>query len=225
MALLICASAYPALAHAQFPPAPPPAITIPACNDYRLKNDHPLLAKQRACIWAGNLVTPGAIFGAAFSSAYGQITKDDPGWGQGVAGYARRFGGRYAQGVTKATAEYLSSWAFREDPRPTRSACLSWKRIFCAAESLVAQPSPSGGTRPVFSKVIGAFAGGFIGMTYYPQSGTVNQSLRRSGTSLATSLLSVEIYEFQPEIFGWLGAKFSPKSTPAQAGAPSRPRP
>ena len=78
--------------------APPPVIDIPQCNGYRLQSDDRLTAKQRACIWGGNLLTPGAIFGAAFSSGYGFLTKEEPAWGQGTAGYAKLFGARYAQG-------------------------------------------------------------------------------------------------------------------------------
>lgn len=62
-------------------------------------------------------------------------------------------------------------------------------------------------------------------MSFYPDSGTVKQSLRRGGTSLASSLLAVEFSEFEPDILGKLGSLFSPKSTAQQAGAsvPSRP--
>jgi hypothetical protein len=202
------------------------AVEIPLCNDYKIKNDAVLGSRQRACIWVGNLFSQGAVFGAAVSSAYGQWTDDEPSWGQGAGGYARRYSARYAQGVSKATAEYLVAWADREDPRSKPSGCLAFKRVLCVARSLVAQPLPNqAGFRPVFSKLAGAAANGFIGMTFYPDSGTVNESLRRSATSLGSSLLTVEIAEFEPEIFRWIGKRFSPKSTPHDARCSSQPKP
>jgi hypothetical protein len=199
--------------------APPPIIEIPQCNGYRLQTDDPLTAKQRACIWGGNLLTPGAVFGAAFSSGYGLLTKEEPAWGQGTAGYAKLFGARYAQGMTKATGEYLTAWAFHEDPRRKPTNCITWKRAVCAARNMFAQPKEGGGYRPVFSTVAGAAAGGFIGMSFYPNTGTVNESLRRSGTSLATSLLSFELTEFEPDILHLVGRLFAPKSTAKEAFA------
>src|ERR1700685_223903 len=85
----------------------PPVINTPPCNAYHIANDEILSPKQRTCIWAGNLLTPGAVFGAAFSSAYGILTDDEPSWGQGTAGFVRRYAARYAQGVTKDTGQYL----------------------------------------------------------------------------------------------------------------------
>jgi len=217
----VLALIFPALIHAQTV-SQPAVINTPPCNDYNIKNDPVLTAKQRTCIWAGNLLTSGSVFGAAVSSAYGQLTDDEPSWGQGAAGFAKRYGARYAQGVSKATGQYLTALAFREDPRRKPSNCIAWKRAVCAARSVFAQPKESGdGYRPVFSYLAGAAASGFVGIGFYPDSGTVNLSVRRTGTSLASSLLSVEIAEFQPDLLRFLGKRFSPKSTAKQAGAGS----
>ena len=64
------------------------------------------------------------------------------------------------QGLTKATGQYLSAWALREDPRRKPANCLAWKRALCAARSMFAQPKEGGGFRPAFSTVAGAAAGG-----------------------------------------------------------------
>jgi hypothetical protein len=203
----------------------PHTIDIPDCNNYRIAYDKTLTAKQRACIWGGNLLTPSAIFGAGISSAYGLLTDEEPAWGQGTAGYARLFAARYAQGVTKATGEYLTGWAFQEDPRRKPSTCIGWKRTLCAARSLVAQPKDGGGYRPAFATVAGAAAGGFVGMAFYPNTATINESLRRTGSSLGSSLASVELTEFEPDILHLLGRLFAPKSTAQQAAATAKEKP
>jgi hypothetical protein len=219
--LIVFALAIPGSVVAQSASAPP-VIDTPPCNAYHIANDETLSAKQRTCIWGGNLLTPGAVFGAAVSSAYGILTDDEPSWGQGSAGFARRYAARYTQGVTKDTGQYLTALLLHEDPRRKPSNCISWKRTVCAARSLFAQPKADGsGYRPVFQYLAGAAAGGFVGISFYPDSGTVNESLRRSGTSLASSLLSVEITEFEPDILRIVGRMFSPKSTARQAGASS----
>jgi len=209
---------------AQNAPAPR-TIDIPECNNYRLTYDPNLTAKQRACIWGSNLLTPGAIFGASISSAYGLLTDEEPGWGQGTAGYARLFAARYAQGVTKATGEYFTAWAFHEDPRRKPSTCIGWKRTLCAARTLVAEQKEDGGYRPVFAPVVGAAAGGFIGMAFYPNTATVNESLRRTASSLGSSLPSVELTEFEPDILHLLGRLFAPKSSAQQAAATAKEKP
>ncbi len=213
-----------ALVSAQSGPAPH-TIDIPDCNNYRITYDLKLTAKQRACIWGGNLLTPGAIVGAGISSAYGLLTDEERGWGQGTAGYARLFAARYGQGVTKATGEYLTAWAFHEDPRRKPSNCIGWKRTLCAARSLLAEQKEGGGYRPVFAPVVGAAAGGFIGMAFYPNTATVNESLRRTGSSLGSSLASVELTEFEPDILHLLGRLFAPRSTARQAAATAKEKP
>lgn len=225
LGLCVFTLAFPWASRAQTDPQPH-TVDIPECNQYRITYDLDLTAKQRACIWSANLLTPGAGFGAAFSSAYGLWQKEEPAWGQGTAGYARLYAARYAQGVTKATGEYLTAWAFHEDPRRKPTNCIGWKRTVCAARSLFAQPKEGGdGYRPVFSSVVGAAAGGFIGMSFYPNTGTVKESLSRTGTSLASTLLSVEVTEFEPDILHLLGRLFAPKSTAQQAGATAKEKP
>jgi hypothetical protein len=201
----------------------PPATQISACNDYIIQYQTvSLTPTQRACLYLNNLFSPTAVFGAAFSSIYAQATNDEPSWGQGSEGYAKRFGARYVQGMSKATGEYLTGLVHGEDLRPTRSTCKSWRRIWCAAETLVVA-NTSTGRHPVFAHVAGAFADGFVGMGFYSQDPTWGQSLKRTGTSLASSLGYIEFYEFEPQIFGWLTKRFSPKSTAVQAGASSQP--
>jgi hypothetical protein len=202
-------------------PALQPAQPVSSCNDYILQYQiAPLTPKQKACLYLGNLFSPTALFGATVSSMYAQFTNDEPSWGQGTRGYAERFAARYVQGMSKATGEYLTGLALREDLRPVRSTCRSWRRIWCAAETLVVART-AGTPRPLFSHVAGAFADGFVGMGFYDRDATWGQSLKRTGTSLASSLGYIEFYEFEPDIFGWLNKRFSPKGAAGQAGGAS----
>ncbi len=197
-------------------------VNIPDCNSYRLQNDPTLNGKQRTCIWASNLLTAGAVFGAAASSGYGLLTKDEPGWGEGGAGFGRRFAARYAQGITKDTVQYLTAFADKEEPRHKPTNCIAWKRAVCAAVSVFAEKKENGKYRPLFATTIGAAAGGFIGMSFYPNSNTVTDSLQRTATSLGSSVLDVELLEFEPDILHLLGSIFKSKKNAKDAAATAK---
>ena len=104
------------------PPPAPPAHTVYApyvseCNDYRIANDQPLSSKQRACIYASNLVTTSGVLGAGFGAAWAQLMKTDPpDWGHGPEGYAKSYGTRYSAGIAKATSEYLTAFGAPRGP-------------------------------------------------------------------------------------------------------------
>jgi hypothetical protein len=190
----------------------PPAKPIPPCNSYRLQYDYPLSPVQRSCIWASNLLTTSAVFGAAFGAGYAQLFKTDPPqWGYGPEGYARSYGTRYAAGMSKATGEYLAGLILKEDLRPRLSHKHNpFARIWYAGSSLVVDRRRSG-PRFAAATLVGAAASGFTGMAFYPAgSNTVADALERSGMSLAGSLAYAELYEFEPDIFKLLGKLFTP---------------
>jgi hypothetical protein len=206
-----------------------PIATTPPCNDFNIQlavttysnhGDHVDLGrKQRACIYLGNLFSESAVLGSLASSGLSQWRKSNPEFGLGAEGYAKRVGTKYTEGMTKATAEYLSAWVFRENPKPPTSRCSSWHRAFCAAGSMVVGQNSSGQYRPIFSKVLGAAADGFIGTEWYADD-SWKAVVRRSGVSLATSLAYAEIAEFEPDIFRWLGKLFSTKGKSGDGGPP-----
>lgn len=194
-------------------PVPSKAPPIPVCNDYRLQYDYPLLPKQRACIYASNLLSTSAVFGAGFAAGYAQLFKTDPPqWGVGPQGYAISYGTRYAAGMAKATGEYIAALAFHEDPRPRQSGATNVvDRILYAAASLFID-SRSCHTWPATHTVLGALSSGFSGMAFYPNGqNTVTDALKRSAMSLGGSAVYAEFYEFEPDFFRVLRKWFSPK--------------
>ena len=193
--------------------APPPAPPIPVCNDYRLQYDYPLQPKQRACIYASNLLSVSAVFGAGLGAGGAQVFKTDPPqWGRGPQGYAISYGTRYAAGMAKATGEYLAAFAFHEDPRPRHSgATNALDRILYAAGTLFVD-NRGCRTLPATHTVLGALSSGFSGMAFYPNGqNTVTDALKRSAMSLGGSAAYAEFFEFEPDVFRVLGKWFSPK--------------
>jgi len=207
----------------------PVATQTPPCNDFNIQKSvtnfssgEYLSPKQRACIYASNLFTPSAIFGSLASAGLSQLRNSNPEFGQGMLGYSKRAGPKYAEGMAKATGEYVSAWVFRENPKPPTSQCSSWHRVFCAAGSLVVKRNSSGELRPVFSKVLGAASDGFVGTEWYADD-SWKVAVRRSGVSFATSLVYREFAEFQPEIFRTVGKLFSTKGKSGDGGPSAAP--
>jgi hypothetical protein len=76
-----------------------PRLVPPPCNSYIMEKEQKLTFRQKFCYYANNKVLTGsAIFGGLFFSGVAQARRDPKEWEQGVEGYARRFGSRYAQG-------------------------------------------------------------------------------------------------------------------------------
>jgi hypothetical protein len=195
--------------------APPDTVYVDVsdCNDYRIANDQPLHKKQRACIYASNLLTTSAVLGAGFGAGWAQLMKNDPvQWGRGPEGFAKSYGTRYASGIAKASAEYFTAWGRHEDPRPRRSSSPNPRdRILDAAASLFLD---TGQSQPRFAvhTLAGALASGFSGMAYYPAGdNSVGSALKRSGMSLGGSLIYAELWEFEPDLFRLVRKWFTPK--------------
>jgi len=169
-----------------------------------------LLFKQRLCLYGGKLVTGQAVFGSAFFSAVAQFRDDPTEWGQGMKGYSRRFGTRYAQGVAKTTGEFVFSSIFREDPRYDLSQDRTfWKRTGHTFANMVVVKNVDGKRRPAFSKFAGAASSGLVGLAWYP--GRLNRPVdvvSRSASAYGGYLASNVFQEFQADIFHMVGKMF-----------------
>jgi hypothetical protein len=200
-ALLFCCAVW-----AQNPPVPP------QCNSYIVQktiteNPGALSAKQRFCIYADKIISGEAIFGSAFFAGVAQLRDDPPEFEQGTAGYFRRFGTRYAQGVAKTTGESLAAAFFSEDPRYHPSPGKGfWTRFGRAASSLAVAQHLNGSRWPAISKAVGAASSGTVGLAWYPDRlNTPGQVLARTGSAYGGYLASAIFQEFQGEIFHYLG--------------------
>jgi hypothetical protein len=66
---------------------------------------------------------PYPIAGAALASGINQAYNSPPEWGQGAAGYGRRFGSDFGIAVVTTTTRYALAHAFREDTLYYRCEC------------------------------------------------------------------------------------------------------
>jgi hypothetical protein len=244
------------LALAQIPAFCPPAgakvnppITVvddlcnaPPANSYRLQEQAaPLSFRQKVAYFAPNkLFSASAIFGAAFFAGIAQLRDNPPEWPQGAQGFGQRFGTRYAQSLTKSTAEFL--FGFKEDPRPNPPPQMMvlnngvWRpnpslhthrranpsfgsRLGHALPDVVWTHYDSGHDHIAFSRVGGAFASGLVGRAWMPDPhNTWGQVGIRTGTAFGGYAAGAVFHEFQPDITKLLSNLTGQSKTPSVSG-------
>src|SRR5215471_6658546 len=169
----------------QLPEAPLlPEPRPPDCNNYIMQNTPVFNAKQRACHYVSNIISPSGTFGSAFFAGIAQWRDDPPEWGQGMQGFGRRFGTRYAQGIAKSTGEFVFGEVFREDPRmlPSTKAGFWGRSLHALVNPLVVEVPKK---RFAVSRLAGALSSGFAGRAWYPDRlNSIGQAFARSGSAM-----------------------------------------
>jgi len=147
---------------------------------------------------------PLMLLGAAYAGLY-QLEDSHPEFGQGVRGYAKRFGTSYADQVDgNMMTEAFLPILLRQDPRYFRmSDGPTGRRIWYAVSRIVVGHTDSGKTTFNFSEVIGNGAASAIGLSYYPDSRNVPDYMSNWGIQLATDASSQLLKEFWPDAKRW----------------------
>jgi hypothetical protein len=132
----------------------------------------------------------------------GQLTDENPSFGQGMAGYARRLGTGYADQVMgNMMTEAIFPTLLHEDPRYFRRGYGSkWSRTLYAAARVFVTRTDSGGTRFNFSEVAGNAVGVAISNAYYPDSRNAADNAERWAEQIAIDSVSQILKEFWPDI-------------------------
>jgi hypothetical protein len=254
------------LAQSPFAGQPPPGFCPPAgakvdppifvvddicnaspANSFRLQEQAPPLSfRQKAAYFAQNKIFSGsAIFGAAFFGGISQLRDEPPQWPQGAQGFGYQFGTRYAQSLTKSTAEML--FGFREDPRPNpppqpmvlkngvwvkntalhnhRPANASFGgRLGRALLGVIWTHYDSGNDGVAFSRITGAFAAGVVGRAWTPDpENTWGQVGVRTASAFGGYAASAVFHEFEPDLTKLFARITGQSKTPSVGTAPPNP--
>jgi hypothetical protein len=162
----------------------------------------PITAKQKMTIATKDTIDyPLFLLGGAFAGL-AQLTDEHPQFGQGVAGFAHRYGTAYAdQFIGNYMTEGILPTLFHEDPRYFRMAHgPKGKRMWYAATRIFVTKTDSGGTSFNFAEVVGNSIASAVGNAYYPGETTLWDNLSRLGQELATDSISQVLKEFWPDI-------------------------
>jgi hypothetical protein len=147
--------------------------------------------------------TDRAIFAqTAFLSGLAQASNSNPSFGQGVAGYAKRFGTTYGDfAIENLTTEGIFPALLHQDPRYfRRREGTARSRLGYAMSRLFITRSDSGRNQFNFSEIGGAAASLAISNAYYPDNRTVGNNLQRYSVQLGFDVASNILKEFWPDL-------------------------
>jgi hypothetical protein len=131
----------------------------------------PLVAKQKFQLAFRSVIDPFTFVGVGFVAGIDQAADQFGGYGQGAAGYAKRFGATYGNVVTSTfIGSAILPSLFKQDPRYFYKGTGSTRsRILYALGNAVICKGDNKKWQFNYSEVIGAFATGAISYTYYPE--------------------------------------------------------
>lgn len=180
--------------------------------------------KDKFFLYLRDSVDPETFLTAGFNAGISQAENDDPSFGQGGKGYAKRLGGSYADEVQfRFFKEFAYPTLFSEDPRYYRMGQgRAGRRFFHAvAHSVIAYDDHD---KPIFnySEWLGEISGTSLSNLYHPGA--------RRGFVPAAQAIAVdvgmdigydELREFWPEIARKLRLPFRYQNEPPPNALPA----
>jgi hypothetical protein len=167
------------------------------------KDAVPLSSGEKYRLFFKSATDPWPFVLTAFGAGIDQAENSFPEYGQGVQGYAKRFGAGYTDYFTGNLLgnAVLASW-WKEDPRYYQKGTGSFTtRFLWAAGGTVWCKRDKGTWGPNYANVMGNLMGAAVSNLYYPASDrTVGGTLSRGFTVTAQAIIGSEIIEFWPDM-------------------------
>jgi len=191
------------------PPQAPPKDeerifgVVPAYSITDARNLPPLKSKEKFQLFLRGTLDPFPVVVYAIQAGVEQARGSHSGYGQGAAGYARRFGAALGDGTS---ARFFSTYAFpslfHQDPRYFRKGEGSKRsRVGYSLSRGFVTRSDSGTPQANWSNVLGKFVGASLSNLYYPaEDRGASLTLSRVAISLGYQTLGNVAIEFWPEI-------------------------
>lgn len=162
-----------------------------------------LFLKDKFILFLEDSIDPASFLDAGYNAGVSQAEDDDPSFGQGAAGYGKRFGTTLAN---QASAEFFADFAyptiFSEDPRYYRLGRGSFKkRLFHAMSHSVVAYREDGATMFNFSQWLGTSSAVALSNVYTPDNRRgFAPSAERITYGVANNIGFDVLREFWPEI-------------------------
>ena len=163
----------------------------------------PLSTGQKYELFFKSATDPWPFLLTAFGAGLDQAENSFPEYGQGVEGYAKRWGAAYTDYFTgNLLGNAVLASLLREDPRYFQKGTgSSTSRALWAAGSTVWCKRDNGTWGPNYANVVGNLMGAAVSNLYYPESDrTVGGTLGRGFTVTAEAIVGSEVIEFWPDI-------------------------
>jgi hypothetical protein len=162
----------------------------------------PITVKQKFMIATKDTLSyPSYLLGGAFAGI-SQLTNSNPSFGQGMVGYAKRYGTNTSDQVLgNYMTEAVMPSILHEDPRYFRKGQgRKWGRVGYALSRIVVTKTDAGGTRFNFSEWVGNGSVAAIGNLYYPDDKGFSATMQRTLSQVGTDAISDILKEFWPDV-------------------------
>jgi hypothetical protein len=135
-------------------------------------NAAPLTTKQKFSLAARDTFDPMSFVGVSIGAGIEQANNSFPGYGQGAAGYGKRWGALFANGRTNdILSRAVFPSLFHQDPRYFyQGSGSTLSRIDHAVSYAFIARSDNGHTMPNYSYFLGDLCSGALSNLYYPAS-------------------------------------------------------
>ncbi len=192
------------------------------------RNALPLSSGQKFELFFKSETDPWPFALAVIVAGVNQASDSEPEWGQGMQGYAKRFGAAYSDSfIGNFFGNAVLTSVLHEDPRYYQKGTGSkMRRFLWAATSTVWCKRDNGSWGPNYANVGGNMIGAAIARVYYPASErTVGDTISDGVTVSAEGIVGSEIIEFWPDISHYMKRKHDEKLArkAAQAAGQSAP--
>jgi hypothetical protein len=172
-------------------------------NTTQNMNAAPLSPGQKFHLFFKSASDPWPFLLAGTVAGFGQATDSTPEWGQGMQGYAKRFGAGYSDYfIGNFFGNAVLPALLHEDPRYfQKGKGKVMSRILWAAGSSVWCRRDNGGWGPNYANLGGNFIGTAIGRVYHPPSErNVKDTLTDGLTVTVEGMPGAELIEFWPDV-------------------------
>ena len=184
----------------------------------------PLHTKQKFELFADKSIAPSRFLSSGLGAGFGQARDALPGYGQGMSGYAKRFGSSMASGAsTEFFTTFLFSSLMRRDPRYfVSSQGGRWQRVSYGFTRLFVTRSDAGREVANWPGLLGPLFAEGLANSYLPEEEqTAGRTFRRYGLRLGFTAATNIVKEYWPTIFRDLRlTKISPRLGPGPPPAP-----
>jgi hypothetical protein len=172
-------------------------------NTTRNRDALPLSTKQKYELFFKSASDPWPFVLTAVGAGIDQAQNSFPQYGQGVEGYAKRWGAGYTDYFTgNLLGNAVLASMLKEDPRYFQKGTGSFTtRALWAAGGTVWCKRDNGSWGPNYANVMGNLMGAAVSNLYYPAPDrTVGETLERGFTVTAQAIIGSEVIEFWPDM-------------------------
>jgi hypothetical protein len=176
---------------------------LPAYSVADAKSVRPLTARGKLRLFVKDKTDPFTIGWLAFEAGLAQANNDFPEYGQGAAGYGKRFGAGLAD---EAAAGFFGTFLFpsllHQDPRYYRLGAGPFKRrLGHALIRPVLTHRDSGGRAFNWSGLLASIATSSLSNAYYPEANRgAGETFSRVAMSIPFSMIDQIVNEFGPDL-------------------------